>query len=132
MFARHVADELGKPIIIKRASELLDKYLGETEKRMAAMFEQARDADALLLLDEADSFISDRAGAERKWEVTQTNEFLTQLECFDGLFFATTNHLEMLDGASFRRFSHKIRFDYLNAEQCWNLFVQEFERQGGA
>jgi len=89
--ARHIADELGKPTLIKRASDLMDKYVGGTEKRIAAMFEQALDEDAVLLLDEADSFLTDRAGAGHRWEVTQTNELLTQLECFEGLFFATTN-----------------------------------------
>ncbi len=129
--ARHIADELGKPIVIKRASDLLDKYIGQTEKRIAAMFEQALDEDAVLLLDEADSFLSDRSGAERKWEVTQTNELLTQLECFEGMFFATTNHMEKLDPACLRRFTHKVEFSYLNPDQSFNLFAQEFCRQGG-
>ena len=130
LLARHIADELGKPLIVKRASDLLNKYVGGTEKRLAAMFEQARDEDAVLLLDEADSFITERAGAMQSWEVTQTNELLTQLESFEGLFFATTNHLKILDSASLRRFSHKIRFDFLKPEQRWKLFTQEFERQG--
>jgi len=63
LLARHAADELGKPLILKRASNLLDKYLGETERRIAAMFEQARDEDAVLVPDEADSFIADRSGS---------------------------------------------------------------------
>ncbi|MCF8169361.1 MAG: AAA family ATPase, partial [Rhodoferax sp.] len=129
--ARHIADELGKPILIKRASDLLDKYVGGTEQRIAAMFEQTLDEDAVLLLDEADSFLSDRSGAERQWEVTQTNELLTQLECFEGLFFATTNLMDKLDAACLRRFSHKVKFDYLNPDQRMAMFVQEYCRLGG-
>ncbi len=129
--ARHIADELGKPISIKRASDLMDKYVGGTEKRIAAMFEQALDEDAVLLLDEADSFLSDRTGAGHRWEVTQTNELLTQLECFEGLFFATTNLMDLMDAACLRRFSHKIKFDYLNPDQRLEMFVQEFCRLGG-
>ncbi len=132
LLARHFADELGKPLIHKRASDLLDKYVGGTEHRIAAMFEQAREADAVLVLDEADSFFADRAGAQHSWEVTQTNELLTQLECFDGIFFATTNLMSRLDGASLRRFSHKIRFGFLQSDQRWALFQQEFTRLGGA
>lgn len=132
LLARHIADELGRPILIKRASDLLNKYIGETEKRIAAMFEQALDEDAVLLLDEADSFLSDRNGAERQWELTQTNELLTQLECFEGMFFATTNLMDKLDAACLRRFSHKVRFDFLKPEQRWTLFAQEFCRQGGS
>ena len=129
--ARHIADELGKPILIKRASDLLDKYVGETEKRIASMFEEALDEDAVLLLDEADSFLSDRSGASRQWEITQTNELLTQMECFEGLFIATTNWMDKMDMACLRRFSHKVKFDYLTADQRWGLFVQEYCRLGG-
>ena len=129
--ARHIADELGKPILIKRASDLMDKYVGGTEKLIAAMFEQALDEDAVLLLDEADSFLTDRTGANHRWEATQTNELLTQLECFEGVFFATTNLMDTLDAACLRRFSHKIKFDYLLPQQRWELFLQEFSRLGG-
>lgn len=118
LLARHAAETLGKPCLLKRASDLLDKYLGETEQHIAAMFTQARDEDAVLILDEADSFLGDRSSAQRSWEITQTNEFLTQLESFDGIFFATTNFMEKLDTALWRRFSHKIRFDYLSTSQC--------------
>ena len=130
LLARHIADQLGKPLIVKRASDLLDKYVGETEQRIAAMFEQARMEDAVLVLDEADSFLSDRSGAKNAWEVTQVNELLTQLEAFDGLFFATTNLMDRLDAASVRRFSHKIRFGYLTSEQRWAMFAQEVARLG--
>ncbi len=129
--ARHIAEALGKTLVIKRASDLLDKYIGETEKRIADMFEEARAEDAVLLLDEADSFLSDRSNAIRNWELTQTNELLTQLECFEGIFFATTNLMDKLDQACLRRFGHKIRFDYLKPDQSWNMFVQEFDCLGG-
>lgn len=128
--ARHIANELGKPILIKRASDLMDKYVGGTEKLIAAMFEQALDEDAMLLLDEADSFLTDRTCSNHRWEVTQTNELLTQLECFEGVFFATTNLMDTLDAACLRRFSHKIKFDYLLPQQQWELFLQEFSRLG--
>src|SRR6185436_9140117 len=66
--ARHIADQLGVPLHARRASELLDKYVGGTEKRIAAMFERATGDGALLLLDEADSFLADRATAQHGWE----------------------------------------------------------------
>ena len=129
--ARHIADALEKPLLVKRASDLLDMYVGQTEKRIAAMFDDARQRDAVLVLDEADSFLRDRRGAHRSWEVTQVNELLTQMEAFDGLFIATTNLMESLDQASLRRFPWKIRFDWLKPGQRWGLFVQEFARLGG-
>lgn len=128
--ARHMADELGVPIIVRRASDLLDKYVGESEKNIAAMFDEARQQNALLVLDEADSFLADRRGAHRSWEVTQVNELLIQMEAFDGVFVCTTNLMEKLDPASLRRFSFKVRFDYLTPEQRCGLFRQELMRLG--
>lgn len=130
LLARHVADELGLPLLLKRASDLLDMYVGQTEQRIAAMFAQAQDEGAVLVLDEADSFLCDRMGAHRQWELTQTNEFLTHLESFTGIFFATTNLVDKLDPATLRRFSHKIKFDYLSSDQGWRLFQQEAIRMG--
>ncbi len=129
--ARYLADQLQKPLLVKRASDLLDKYVGETEQRIAAMFNDARQHDAVLVLDEADSFLRDRRGAHQSWEVTQVNELLTQMEAFEGIFIATTNLMESLDQASLRRFPWKIRFDWLKPAQRWALFAQEFIRLGG-
>ena len=126
-FARHLAKELDMPLLIKRASDLLDPYIGMTEQHMREMFEQAKDEKALLLLDEADSFLRDRTRSRESWEVTQVNELLTQMEQFKGLFFCTTNLMEILDQASLRRFDVKIKFDYLKSEQVWTLFQQTLE-----
>ena len=129
--ARYLADQLQKPLLVKRASDLLDKYVGETEQRIAAMFNDARQRDAVLVLDEADSFLRDRRSAHQSWEVTQVNELLTQMEAFEGIFIATTNLMESLDVASLRRFPWKIRFDWLKPAQRWALFAQELVRLGG-
>jgi SpoVK/Ycf46/Vps4 family AAA+-type ATPase len=123
-FARHVAEVLDIPLITKRASDLLDPYLGMTERHLSEMFEQAMDEGAVLLLDEADSFLQDRARARESWQVSQVNELLTQMEQFDGLFFCSTNLMEQLDQASLRRFDLKIKFDFLKPEQLWSLFQQ--------
>ncbi|MEI6206712.1 MAG: ATP-binding protein [Desulfuromonadales bacterium] len=129
--ARHIADEIGKPCIIRRASDILDKYVGESEKNIAEMFSEARQQGAVLVLDEADSFLSDRRDARRSWEVTQVNELLTQIESFDGIFICTTNLMDRLDQASLRRFAFKVKFDYLTPNQRWEMFLQELERLGG-
>lgn len=128
--AHWIARALDRPIIQKRASDLLSKWVGESEKAIAAMFREAKARGAVLLLDEADSFLADRRGAHAHWEVTQTNELLTQMEAFDGLFICTTNLVEQLDGASVRRFAFKVRFDYLTAAQRQALFYQEAVRLG--
>jgi len=81
-FAEHIAAELGKPILVKRASDIFGKYLGESEKEIAAMFDQAEEEDAVLLLDEADSFLRERARSTQHWEVSTVNELLQRMERF--------------------------------------------------
>ena len=84
-----------------------------------------------MLLDEADSFLNNRLEAQRKWEVTQVNELLTQMEAFEGVFICTTNLMEKLDPACLRRFSFKVKFDYMRPEQRWSMFQKELQRLGG-
>jgi SpoVK/Ycf46/Vps4 family AAA+-type ATPase len=127
-FARHLADNICKPLLVRRASDLLSKWLGESEQNIAQMFQEARQEDAVLVLDEADSLLADRRGANQSWEVTQVNELLTQMEDFAGIFICTTNLLDRLDPASLRRFTFKIRFDCLNRSQRRQLFEAELHR----
>jgi SpoVK/Ycf46/Vps4 family AAA+-type ATPase len=123
-FGRFIARELDKPLLVKRASDLLDPYVGMTEKNIAGMFNEATSDDSVLLLDEADSFLRDRGSAQRSWEVTQVNELLTQMERFKGLFICSTNLIDRLDSASIRRFDFKIRLSYLKPSQAWLLFCE--------
>ena len=57
-----------------------------------------------------------RDSARRSWEISFTNEFLTQMERFKGILICTTNRLKALDDASIRRFNHKTSFDYLEPD----------------
>jgi len=116
-FAHHLGRELGLPVQAKRGSDLLGCYVGQTEKNIAEAFRSARDAHAILVIDEADGFLRDRAGATRSWEVTRVNELLTQMEAFEGIFIASTNLVDTLDAASLRRFDFKVKFDYLTRPQ---------------
>lgn len=120
--AHYIAQEIELPLMVKRASDIVSPYVGETEQKIALMFRQAQQEGALLLLDEADSFLTERQSARNSWEVTAVNEMLTQMERFDGLFICSTNLMQRLDAASLRRFALKIKFDYLTPEQRWRLF----------
>ena len=123
--AEHIAKALDKPLIIKQASDLMSKYVGETEQNMAAMFKEAEDEKAVLLLDEADSFLQDRRGAQRTYEVTEVNEMLQGMERHNGIFICTTNLLDKIDQAALRRFTFKIKFMPLTAVQRETMFVVE-------
>ena len=129
-FAKHLARTLDRKLIIKKASDLLDCYVGNTEKLIRKMFKEAEEKKAILFLDEADSMIRDRSGAARSWEVTQVNEMLTQMENFKGIFIAATNFEGELDTASRRRFALKVKFGYLKPEgieALWKGFFPKVE-----
>ena len=123
--AEHIARALGQPLLIKQASDLMSKYVGETEQQMAAMFREAELEKAVLLLDEADSFLQDRRGAQRTYEVTEVNEMLQGMERYAGIFICTTNLMESLDPAALRRFTFKIKFMPLTAKQRETMFTTE-------
>jgi len=123
--AEQLAQALGRPLLLRQASDLLGKFVGETEQAMAAMFAEAEAEQALLLLDEADSFLLDRRGAQRHHELSEVNEMLQGMERFRGVFVCTTNLLERIDAAALRRFSFKILFKPLRPEQRLALFARE-------
>lgn len=123
--AEHIAIELDMPLVKKRGSDLLSKWVGENEQNIADMFREAKDEDAILLLDEADSFLRDRSMARSGWEVTMVNELLQQMERYNGIFICATNLFEQLDAASLRRFTFKLEFKELKEPQRWAMFQNE-------
>ena len=124
-FTEYLASELDLPLVSKSASTLLSKWLGDSEKNIAAAFEEAAAEDAILFFDEGDSFLRSRERAVRSWEVTQTNELLQRMERFDGIVVVATNLFRDLDPAALRRFTFKIEFRDLDATQRWNMFIAE-------
>lgn len=124
-FAEHIATQLMRPILIKHASQLFDKYLGESEKRIAEAFDEAEEEGAILLLDEADSFLRDRRRSQHQWEVSTVNEVLQRMERFEGIFICTTNLYTQLDIAALRRFTFKLEFLPLTLGQRWAMFLNE-------
>ena len=128
--ARYLASQLEVPLISRKASDLLDPYVGNSEKNLAAAFDEATSEGAILLIDEADSFLYSRESAHRAWEVSQVNELLVQMEQYNGILVMATNHMRVLDSAALRRFDFKIRFDYLRLEQAV-AFCAKLLREAG-
>jgi SpoVK/Ycf46/Vps4 family AAA+-type ATPase len=125
-YARYLASRMDRPVVCRRASDLESCWLGETEKNIRDAFSEALAERALLLFDEADSWLCDRRAAVRSWEVTQVNEFLQQLESFPGIVVCTTNLWGNLDAASLRRFVFKVEFRYLKPEGAARLLETMF------
>ena len=126
-FAQYLAQSLDKELIIRRASDLLSMYVGGTEHNIRDAFEQASHEDAILLLDEADSFFIDRTRAQRSWETSQTNELLTQMENHHGILVCCTNLLDSLDHAVLRRFAWKVRFQAPTPAARQRIYRRYFE-----
>lgn len=121
-FARYLAFRASRPVVYRRGSDLLSKWVGESEKNIAAAFREGEADGAVLIFDEVDSMLRNREGARQSWEVSQVNEFLQQLEAYRGLVVCTTNLLAHLDPAALRRFVFKVEFEYAGPSQARVLF----------
>lgn len=122
-WARWLAEKLERPLLVKRGSDLLGRYLGESERNIAAAFAEAQADQAVLLIDEIDSFLAQRHDTAPQWHHSMVNEMLTQIEGFEGVLVATTNLMRHLDQAALRRFDLKLKLDYLRPEQALALFT---------
>ncbi len=127
--ARHIAEAMGLDILACRASDLLSPYIGGTEANIAHAFATARADNLFLLLDEADSFLFDRATASRVWEISQVNELLTAIAHHTGPVAVTTNLPDRLDHAALRRFLVKLRLTYLTPPQSRRAWQGFFKSQ---
>lgn len=125
-----LAQELKKPLLVRRVSDIVSPYVGMTEQNLAHVFEQAHADEAILFLDEVDSFLQDRHKARHSWEITAVNEMLMQMEAYQGLFIASTNLMGDLDEAALRRFDLKVHFGYLKQEQVESLFNKHLKALG--
>ena len=126
-FVRHLAKRWDREILPRRASDLLDKFVGGSEQNIARAFAEARDLDAILVLDEADSLLADRRAAGHRWEVSQVNELLAQMEAHTLPFACTTNFADALDPAAARRFLFRAEFRCLDRAGIARAFLLFFE-----
>ena len=121
--ARYIAKELDRECMVKRASDLLSPWVGVAEQQVAEAFARAESEGAVLVIDEADTFLYSRDTAQRSWETSLVNEFLTALEECRCFCICTTNRRDNLDAAAMRRFSHKVAFTYAGGDQVKALYA---------
>jgi transitional endoplasmic reticulum ATPase len=126
-FVKYLASVLGKKVVTRMGSDLLGKYVGQTEQRIRDSFEAAESERSILFFDEIDGLLRSRASASQGWEVTQVNEVLHHMENFHGIFIGSTNFNDNLDAASIRRFTFKLQFDYLNNTGKQHFFEKMFK-----
>jgi len=124
--ARHLAERLDRPLAVKRSSDLLSCLVGGTEANIAAAFAEAREHGAVLLFDEVDSLLLDRAEAKAAWEISQVNELLTWMDSHELPFVAATNFARRLDPAALRRFLFKVELKPLSSALAGRAFERFF------
>lgn len=122
--AEAIAGQLGKTLWRLRTDQLLSKFVGETEKRLTGVFAEARRSGDVVLLDEADSFLTTRERAARAWEATMTNVLLQEIERFRGVVVLTTNRDAVLDPALERRLAARLAFPLPGAAERRLLWLK--------
>lgn len=153
MAANIVAHELGLDLFQVDLSKVMSKYIGETEKHLATLFDEAERAQALILFDEADSLFSKRTevrDSHDRHANLKVNYLLQRIERFSGIAVLTTNLPENFDEALGRRLTVKVHFpkpDVAARELLWrsmlaglptrlddtdlHLVAKEFDLSGG-
>jgi ATPase family protein associated with various cellular activities (AAA) len=127
MAASVVASELGLELVRIDLSAVVSKYVGETEKNLGRIFDEAQDAHAMLLFDEADSLFGKRTelkSAQDRFANLEVNYILQRMETFDGVSVLTTNAEAAIDPALQRRLNFRIRFPEPEAEERVRLWRQ--------
>jgi SpoVK/Ycf46/Vps4 family AAA+-type ATPase len=113
MAAAAVARELGVPLYQIELSQIVSKWVGETEKAIDEVFAEAEAASAALLFDEADSLFARRtevSSANDRYANLEVNHLLQKVENFSGVVLLTTNNPSVVDTAFLRRFSYHVAF----------------------
>lgn len=125
MAASAIAHRLGMPLLRADLSQLMDKYVGETEKHLERLLRSARENHCVLLFDEADSLFGKRAEVstgQDKYANLSTSYLLQEIEQYDGVALLSTNLLGNFDDAFLRRLQYIVRFGLPDAalrETLW-------------
>lgn len=128
-FAKYISNISQLPYKQVTASDILNSYVGETQKKIKRCFERATQNKEILIIDQIDSLLRERKIAEHNFQITMTNQFLVQMQNFKGILICTTNLLNIIDNAVSRRFMFKINFLSLTNQGKKILFDKYFGNQ---
>jgi AAA+ superfamily predicted ATPase len=113
MVATLIGKELGLEVFRVDLSKIVSKYIGETEKNLARVFEEAQRCNAVILFDEADSLFAKRTevkSSNDRYANLEVNFLLQRLEAHDGIVILTTNAANSIDPAFLRRIRYRVEF----------------------
>lgn len=131
-----IAHELKRALYVVDISRIVDKYIGETEKRLARIFDHAQKSQAILLFDEADALFAKRTevrNSNDRYANLEVNYLLQKLEAYRGVTILTTNLATSLDEALSRRIQFKLEFPMPSEkerEELWRILIPPKAPQG--
>ncbi|QAU25007.1 ATP-binding protein [Dyella sp. M7H15-1] len=129
MAASIIANELNLGLYRVDLANVLSKYIGETEKHLAQLFDKAETMNVVLYFDEAESLFSKRTetrDAHDRYANVQTGYLLQRIETYPGIVVLSTNLLKNIDNAFTRRFKFIIEYPFPGAEQRRELWRKAF------
>lgn len=132
MAAQVVGNELNIEIYKVDLSQIVSKYIGETEKNLSDLFREAKKSSVILFFDETDALFGKRTEVKDSHDKNanlETSYLLQKIEEYDGITIMSTNYLENIDAAFFRRISYVIHFpfpDIPSRKKIWQtMFPKE-------
>jgi SpoVK/Ycf46/Vps4 family AAA+-type ATPase len=153
MVAQLVARDLGYDLYVIELSQVVNKYIGETEKNLARVFDEAERSHAVLFFDEADALFARRTDVKSsndRYANLEVNYLLQRMESYDGITLLATNLEQGIDEAFKRRVRFTVQFEMPEADVRaqlwksmfppetplapdidWNRLAQRWEMAGG-
>lgn len=131
MAAKVLAKELRLDLYCIDLSQVVSKYIGETEKNLARVFDAAETGGAILLFDKADALFgkrSDVKDSHDRYANIEVSYLLQRMEAYRGLAILTTNMKSALDHAFLRRLRFVVQFPFPNAEQRTVIWQRMFPK----
>lgn len=134
MAAEVIASELKLPLYLIDLGSIVSKYIGETEKNLAKIFQEAEAAQAVLLFDEADALFGKRtevSDANDRYANVEINYLLQRMEEYSGISIIAANLSRNLDQAFVRRAQYVVDFpspEMSQRKSLWRRTIEWFSR----
>ncbi len=153
MCAQVMARQLNMEVYKINISQIVSKYIGETEKNLQAVFSEAKHSNSILFFDECDAIFGKRSDVKDAHDRNANVEvayLLQQIEEYDGVCVLATNLIQNIDAAFMRRITYVVHFPFpdtnmrkeiylrtlppqapVDTDTDWNFIAQKFELSGG-
>ena len=132
MAAKLIADQAGCELYKIDLSQVINKYVGETEKNLNDIFDKASKTNVILFFDEADSIFSKRtnvSSSNDKYSNLETSYLLQKIEEYKGISILATNFLSGFDEAFKRRIKFIVNFNVPNKDNRLLLWKKSFPKE---